>query len=36
MLLAKNLATVKHAYEIATEWAEKNHVELKVGTPVAA
>jgi pyruvate ferredoxin oxidoreductase gamma subunit len=36
MLLAKNLATVKRAYEIATEWAEKNHVELKVGTPVAA
>jgi pyruvate ferredoxin oxidoreductase gamma subunit len=36
MLLAKNLATVKRAYEIASEWAEKNHVELKVGTPVAA
>jgi pyruvate ferredoxin oxidoreductase gamma subunit len=36
MLLAKNLATVKRAYEIASEWTEKNHVELKVGTPVAA
>jgi len=36
MLLAKNLATVKRAYEMGAEWAEKNKVELKVGTPVAA
>jgi pyruvate ferredoxin oxidoreductase gamma subunit len=36
MLLAKNLATVKRAYEMGVEWAEKNKVELKVGTPVAA
>jgi pyruvate ferredoxin oxidoreductase gamma subunit len=36
MLLAKNLATVKRAYELGAEWAEKNNVELKVGQPVAA
>lgn len=36
MLLAKNLATVKRAYEIGIEWAEKNKVELKVGNPAVA
>ena len=36
MLLAKNLATVKRAYEIAGEWAEKNNVELQVGNPAVA
>ena len=36
MLLAKNLATVKRAYEMGAEWAQKSNVELKVGTPVAA
>jgi len=36
MLLAKNLATVKAAYEIASEWAEKNKVELQVGNPAVA
>lgn len=36
MLLAKNLATVKRAYEIGAEWAEKNHVELKVAAMAAA
>jgi pyruvate ferredoxin oxidoreductase gamma subunit len=36
MLLAKNLATVKRAYEIASEWAEKNKVELQVGNPAVA
>jgi pyruvate ferredoxin oxidoreductase gamma subunit len=36
MLLQKNLATVKRAYELAAEWADKNNVELRVGFPVAA
>src|SRR5687768_6339498 len=36
MLLAKNLATVKRAYELGAEWAETNKIELVVGTPVAA
>ena len=36
MLLAKNLATVQRAYEIGAEWAEKNHVELKVAAMAAA
>lgn len=36
MLLAKNLATVKRAYEIGVEWAEKNKIELKVGNPAVA
>jgi pyruvate ferredoxin oxidoreductase gamma subunit len=36
MLLAKNLATVKRAYEIGAEWAEKNNVELKVAAMAAA
>jgi len=36
MLLAKNLATVKRAYEIAGEWAEKNKIELRVGNPAVA
>jgi len=36
MLLAKNLATVKAAYEIASEWAEKNNVELRIGNPAVA
>ena len=30
LLLAKNLAVVKKAYELGVEWAEKNHVELTV------
>ncbi len=30
MLLAKNLAVVKKAYDLASEWAEKNKVELLV------
>ena len=36
MLLAKNLATVKRAYEIASEWAEQNKIELRVGNPAVA
>jgi pyruvate ferredoxin oxidoreductase gamma subunit len=36
MLLAKNLATVKAAYEIASQWAEKNNIELRVGNPAVA
>jgi pyruvate ferredoxin oxidoreductase gamma subunit len=36
MLLAKNLATVKAAYDIASEWAEKNQYELRVGNPAVA
>jgi pyruvate ferredoxin oxidoreductase gamma subunit len=36
MLLEKNLATVKRAYEVGAEWAEKNNIELQVGQPVAA
>jgi pyruvate ferredoxin oxidoreductase gamma subunit len=36
MLLAKNLATVQAAYEIASEWAEKNQYELRVGNPAVA
>ena len=31
MLLKKNLETVVRAYDIASEWAEKNKVELLVG-----
>ena len=31
MLLKKNLETVVRAYEMASEWAEKNKVELMVG-----
>ena len=30
MLLKKNLETVVRAYEMASEWAEKNNVELAV------
>lgn len=30
MLMAKNLAVVKKAYDMGVEWAEKNHVELMV------
>lgn len=36
LLLSKNLATVQRAYEIGAEWAEKNHVELKVAAMAAA
>jgi pyruvate ferredoxin oxidoreductase gamma subunit len=36
MLLQKNLATVRRAYEMAVEWAEKNKVELRVGNPAVA
>jgi len=36
MLLAKNLATVKRAYEMGAEWAEKNNVELQVAAMAAA
>lgn len=36
MLLAKNLATVKRAYEIGVEWAEKNKFELQVAAMAAA
>ena len=36
MLLAKNLATVKAAYEIASEWADKNKIVLRVGNPAVA
>jgi len=27
---------VKRAYEIASEWAEKNKIELRVGNPAVA
>jgi pyruvate ferredoxin oxidoreductase gamma subunit len=36
MLLAKNLATVKRAYEMGLEWAEKNKFELQVAAMAAA
>lgn len=36
MLLAKNLATVKRAYEMGVEWAEKNQFELQVAAMAAA
>jgi pyruvate ferredoxin oxidoreductase gamma subunit len=36
MLLAKNLATMQAAYNIASEWAEKNKYELRVGNPAVA
>ena len=36
MLLAKNLATVKAANDIASEWTEKNQYELRVGNPAVA
>ena len=36
MLLAKNLAAVQRAYEVSSEWAEKNNVELRVGNPAVA
>ncbi|MGH7254531.1 MAG: 2-oxoacid:acceptor oxidoreductase family protein [Nitrospirales bacterium] len=36
MLLKKNLDTVKRAYEIAAEWADKNNIELMVGAAGAA
>lgn len=36
MLLAKNLATVKRAYEIGVEWAETNKFELQVAAMAAA
>nr|MBI3612946.1 2-oxoacid:acceptor oxidoreductase family protein [Nitrospirota bacterium] len=36
MLLAKNLATVKRAYEMGVEWAEKNKFELHVAAMAAA
>lgn len=35
MLLAKNLATVKRAYEMGVEWAEKNNIELQVAAMAA-
>ncbi len=36
MLLQKNFATVKRAYELGAEWAEKNNVELQVAAMAAA
>lgn len=36
MLLAKNLATVKRAYEMGVEWAEQNKFELQVAAMAAA
>lgn len=36
MLLQKNFATVKRAYELGTEWAEQNNVELRVADMAAA
>jgi pyruvate ferredoxin oxidoreductase gamma subunit len=36
MLLQKNLATVKRAYELSVEWAEKNKFELQVAAMAAA
>lgn len=36
MLLAKNLATVKRAYEMGVEWAEKNKFELQVAAMATA
>ena len=36
MLIAKNLATMKRAYELGVEWAEKNNVELQVAAMAAA
>ncbi len=36
MLLAKNLATVKRAYEMGVEWAAKNKFELQVAAMAAA
>ncbi|MGH7229769.1 MAG: 2-oxoacid:acceptor oxidoreductase family protein [Nitrospiraceae bacterium] len=35
MLLQKNFATVKAAYEVGAEWAEKNNVELQVAAMAA-
>lgn len=36
MLLQKNFATVKGAYELGVEWAEKNKIELQVAAMAAA
>lgn len=36
MLIAKNLATMKRAYELGVEWAENNNVELQVAAMAAA
>ncbi len=36
MLLQKNFAAVKAAYELGAEWAEKNKVELQVAAMAAA
>ena len=36
MLLQKNFATVKGAYELGAEWAEKNKIELQVAAMAAA
>jgi pyruvate ferredoxin oxidoreductase gamma subunit len=36
MLLQKNLATVKRAYELGAEWAEQNRFELQVAAMAAA
>ncbi|MBI5410813.1 MAG: 2-oxoacid:acceptor oxidoreductase family protein [Nitrospirae bacterium] len=36
MLLQKNLDTVKRAYELGVEWAEKNKFELQVAAMAAA
>ena len=35
MLLKKNFETVKRAYDLGAEWAEKNNVELSVGKVAA-
>jgi pyruvate ferredoxin oxidoreductase gamma subunit len=35
MLLKKNFDTVKRAYDLGAEWAEKNNVELCVGKVAA-
>ncbi|MEK7269299.1 MAG: 2-oxoacid:acceptor oxidoreductase family protein, partial [Nitrospirota bacterium] len=35
MLLQKNFATLKRAYELGAEWAEKNNVELQVAAMAA-
>ena len=35
MLLKKNFDTMKYAYDVGVEWAEKNNVELRVGKVAA-
>jgi len=35
MLLQKNFAALKAAYELGAEWAEKNNVELQVAAMAA-